>query len=63
MKNLYNWQKRIYGALIMIALGIVFSNTMTDTSHSLGNVFIAIGGLFFISGMHLKRKSEQEKDK
>jgi len=46
----------------MIALGIVFSNTMTDTSHSLGNVFIAIGGLFFISGMHLKRKSDQEKD-
>ena len=62
IKNLNNWQKRIYGAMIVIVFGIIFSTIMTDAPQSLGTVFVAIGGLLFISGMNLKNKSEQEKE-
>ena len=61
IKNLNNWQKRIYGAMFVTVLGIAFSTIMTDAPKSLGSIFVAIGGLLFISGMILKNKSEQEK--
>lgn len=62
IKMLNNWQKRFYGAMIVTVLGIVFSTIMTDAPQSLGTVFVAIGGLLFISGINLKNKSEQEKE-
>lgn len=61
-KTLNNWQMRIYGATIAIALGLVFSATMGEASKSLGIIFVAIGGLLFISGMNLKEKTDQDKN-
>ncbi len=60
MKALDNWQKRFLGAIIFIALGVAFSITRIDSSNSLGIVFMSIGGLLLISGIHLKRKTDQE---
>lgn len=45
--------------IIIIALGVVFSTTLSDKVGVLGTVFIAIGGLFFISGMSRKKKEEE----
>lgn len=66
MENKMEKYKRyIFAGIIIIALGVTFTNTMKETSGSLGIVFIAVGGLFFIIGMNMKRKkdqSEQEKN-
>ena len=47
--------------IIIIALGITFSSALKDTVGSLGTVFIAVGGLFFIIGMNMKRKEDERK--
>ena len=53
--------KRIFFiGLIVIALGVIFSTTLSDTLGSLGIVFIAIGGLLFIASMSRKKKEEDE---
>ena len=53
--------KRIFFiGLIVIALGVIFSTTLSDKLGSLGIVFIAIGGLLFIASMSRKRKEEDE---
>lgn len=62
IKILNNWQMRIYGAIIVIALGLVFSATMEEAYKSLGIVFVAIGGLLFFLGMNLKEKTDQGKN-
>lgn len=59
IKILINWQNRIYGALIVTLLGIAFSSIVTDVPQSLSAIFVAIGGLLFISGMNLKNKLEK----
>ena len=43
---------------IVISLGITFNTSMKDSLGSLGVVFIAIGGLFFIIRMNMKRKED-----
>ena len=50
------YKRKIYMGMIMITLGIVFNTTMKENMASIGTIFIAIGGLFFISGMAEKRK-------
>ena len=56
--------KRIFFmGLIVIALGIIFSTTLSDKLGSLGIVFIAIGGLLFIASMSRKKKQEAEAKK
>ena len=60
MKGRY--RKFILFGILIIAMGIVFSNTLDDISGSLGTVFIAVGGLFLIIGMSKKRKEEGLKD-
>ncbi len=53
--------KRIFFlGIILIALGVTFSTTMREDIGSLGVVFIALGGLFFISAMARKRKEEEK---
>ncbi len=51
--------KRIFFiGLIVIALGVIFSTTLSDRLGSFGVVFIAIGGLLFIASMSRKKKEE-----
>lgn len=57
------YKKFILFGIIIIAMGIVFSNTLENISESLGTVLIAVGGLFLIIGMSKKRKEEELKDK
>ena len=45
----------------MIALGIIFSTTLSEKLGSLGIVFIAIGGLLLIASMNRKKKEEEDK--
>ena len=54
-----NYRRKIYIAIILIALGISFNTTLKDSVGSIGTVMIAIGGLFFIAGMAAKKKEEQ----
>jgi hypothetical protein len=44
--------------IIVISMGITFNTSMKDSLGSIGVVFIAIGGLFFIIGMNMKRKED-----
>ncbi|ODS29701.1 MAG: hypothetical protein SCARUB_05196 [Candidatus Scalindua rubra] len=62
-ERLEPYRKFIFIGIIIIVLGITFSTTMKDTVGSLGIVFIAVGGLFFIIGMSKKRKEDEQKDK
>ena len=58
-KKLENYKRYIFIGIIIIALGLTFNTTLKDTPGSLGTVFIAVGGLFFIIGMNKKRKEEK----
>lgn len=53
------YRRYIFLGMILIALGVTFSTTMESIA-SLGTVFIAVGGLFFIIGM--SKKSNEVKD-
>lgn len=57
-KNMESYRRFVYIGIIVIALGITFTTTLGDTFGSLGTVFIAVGGLFFIIGMNKKRMEE-----
>ena len=47
----------------MIALGVIFSTTLSERLSSLGIVFIAIGGLLLVASMSRKKKEEAEAKK
>ena len=49
--------------IILIALRVVFSTTLSEKAGSLGIVFIATGGLLFIIGMSRKKEENKEKEK
>ena len=54
--------KRIFFiGLVVIALGIVFSTTLSERLGSLGIVFIALGGLLFVASMSRKKKEERRR--
>jgi len=61
-EKLEKYKRYIFVGIIIIALGVTFSTTMKDSLGSLGTVFIAIGGLFFIIGMSMKKKGEESKN-
>jgi len=44
--------------ILIIAVGINFTTILKDSVGSLGTVFIAVGGLFFIIGMNFKREAK-----
>jgi len=50
------YKKFLFSAIIIIALGVVFS---ININRPLGTIFIAIGGFLLIVSMHKKRQSEQ----
>jgi len=57
-KKLEKYKQYIFIGIIIISLGVTFSTILKDNVGSLGTVFIAIGGLFFIIGMSMKKKEE-----
>jgi len=59
MKNQEKTKTYIFAGIIITALGVIFSTTMSDIFGSLGIVFIAVGGLLFIIGMSKKRKEKK----
>ena len=48
------YRRYLFLGIILIALGVTFSTTLEGIG-SLGTVFIAVGGLFFIIAMSKKR--------
>ena len=61
-KKLEGYRRYLYFGIIIIALGVTFSSAMQSNFGSLGIVFIAIGGPFFIIAMSKKRKEEEQKN-
>jgi hypothetical protein len=60
MKNNIPAYKRIlFVSIIIIALGVNLSAIMDSKFASLGTVFIAIGGLFFIIAMRRKKEESE----
>ena len=51
-------KRYVFMGIIVISMGITFNTSMKDSLGSLGVVFIAIGGLFFIIRMNMKRKED-----
>ena len=51
-----DYKKFLYVAIIVIALGVVFS---ININRVLGTIFIAIGGFFLLVSMNKKRQGEQ----
>ncbi|MDX2444883.1 MAG: hypothetical protein QNK30_13895 [Bacteroidales bacterium] len=62
VEKLEKYRRYIFAGIVIIALGVTFSTTLKDSLGSLGTVFIAIGGLFFIIGMNMKKKEEESKN-
>lgn len=52
------YKRLFFLSIILIALGVSFNTTLEIGS--LGTVFIAVGGLFFIASMARKRKEEED---
>ena len=52
--DLIGYKKILFIGIIIIALGIVISTTMSKELGTLGIVFIAIGGFLFIVSMKKK---------
>lgn len=59
MKNkLEKYKQYLFLGITIIALGVTFSTVFKEVERSLGIIFIAVGGLFFIIGMNMKKKIE-----
>lgn len=58
---MFGYRRTLYIGMIMIALGIVFTTTLSEKVGSVGIVFIAIGGLLFIVGMTRKKREDADK--
>lgn len=56
------YRRHRFLGIILIALGVIFSTTMASVG-SVGTVFIAMGGLFFIIGMSKKRNEVKDAGK
>ena len=50
-----SYKRFVLLGIIIIAMGIVFANSLENISGSLGTVLIAVGILFLIIGMSKKR--------
>ena len=53
-------KRYIFVAIIITTLGVSFTTTLKDSLGTLGVVFIAVGGFFFIVGMSMKRKDKEQ---
>ena len=57
--NLSGYKRYFFMSMIIIALGVVLSTTLRETVGALGIVLIAIGGLFFIISMNMKKQEDK----
>lgn len=57
------YKRIVYIGMIVIALGITLSTALSEDVRPIGIVFIAIGGLLFISGMNRKKEEDANKNK
>ena len=57
------YKRTLFMGIILIALRVVFSTTLSEKAGSLGIVFIATGGLLFIIGMSRKKEENKETEK
>jgi uncharacterized membrane protein len=55
-KKMESYKRYIFIGMIIIALGVNLSTVFSESTASLGTVLIAVGGLFFIRGMSLKKE-------
>lgn len=60
MRTIEDYKKIFFLGLLMIALGIICTTVFEETFGSLGNVLVAVGGLFFVIAMNKKKKSGKE---
>lgn len=60
MEKLEGYKRPLFLGAVIIALGITFTTVLKETVGSIGIVFIAVGGLFFIIGMNKKRTDERK---
>lgn len=58
-QSLRPYKKYIFLGIIVIALGVTFSNAMEGAFHSFGVVLIAVGGLISIIGMRKKQLKDE----
>jgi Sec-independent protein secretion pathway component TatC len=63
MEKIEGYRRYLYISANIIAIGITLTTLLKDTVGSIGVVFIAIGGLFFIIGMRKKQKEDEQKKK
>lgn len=63
MGKLEGYKRSIFLSAVITALGITLTTTLKDTVGSVGIVFIAVGGLFFIIGMKKKREEDEKNNK
>jgi Sec-independent protein secretion pathway component TatC len=63
MEKIEGYRRYLYISATIIAIGITFTTLLKDTVGSIGVVFVAIGGLFFIIGMRKKQKEDEQKKK
>ncbi len=63
MEKLKGYRRSLFLGIVLIALGITFTTTLKDSVGSIGIVFVAVGGFFFIVGMSKKRKKDEQKNK
>lgn len=55
-----HYKKLLIVSMCIIALGTAFSTMLLGSLGSLGTVFIAVGGLFFIAAMKEKRDNDEK---
>ena len=48
-----------FAGIIIIAIGVTLSTTLKG-ENAIGTLLIAVGGLFLIAGLSLKRRSNEE---
>jgi len=63
MDKIEGYKRPLFIGAVIIALGITFTTTLKDSVGSVGIVFIAVGGLFFIIGMKKKRIEDEQNKK
>ena len=49
----------LFFGMTIIAIGVTLSSVFRSVNNSIGIILIAIGGLFFIIGMNIKKKIER----
>jgi hypothetical protein len=62
-KIITGYKKTLFIGMIVIALGVVLTTTLSGKLGSIGIVVIALGGLLFIIGMRGKKSEDATREK